>query len=230
VKKEIAQAVKANRRMLGLVDDQLACLAKTTPSVALDAIDADRRMPYWYVATSPTPQAASTGLSAYTKQNANQSPFIRITQGYTVTPSQTSVQYPNIGYIRVQSDAAFVATSIFANFYQSRGSQFDLIPRHGTLYAALGNKVGVRLYDESSNRWLTLTNQNQTIQQNATLPGQAISPSALLFENSVRLPTECTFPRNALIRVEIYYYQTLTVFSGDIDIYFAIGGYKVFGG
>lgn len=228
MRKEIAQAVKANRRMLGLVDDQLSSLAKTTPTVALDAIDADRRMPYWYVATAPTPQAVDAGLGTYTQKNGQQSPYIPITNGLISTPGGgLSVQYPNIGYIRVQSDAAFVATTILTSFSQTQlGAGGRLFG--GTFYR---QNIGVRLYDESSNRWLTLTNQNQRIQQDATLPGQVISPSLIFFENGSRVPTECVFPRNALIRVEIYYYDILVPGVSDpVKVYFSLGGYKVFGG
>lgn len=229
MKKEIAQAVKANRRLLGLVDDQLACLARTTPAVALDAIDADRRMPYWYVASAPTPQEQGVGLTDYTKQNAPQSPFIRITQGFTTGSFGNTMQYPNVGYIRIQSDAAFVATSILASFSQSGGA--DLTVTGGTFYPNTLQNAAFRLYDESSNRWISLTNQDRLIQQRATLPGVAISPAALFFENGSRLPTECVFPRNALIRVEVYYYDVLVPgISPDTNIYFALGGYKVFGG
>ncbi|NBT35341.1 MAG: hypothetical protein EBT03_07355 [Betaproteobacteria bacterium] len=228
MKKEIAQAVKANRRLLGLVDDQIACLAKTTPAVALDAIDADRRMPYWYVATSPTQQQQGVGLSDYTKQNATQSPFIRITQGMTAGTFGNTMQYPDVGYIRVQSDAAFVATNVLTSFSVNRAPE---AVQGGTFYPNVSQKVAFRLYDESSNRWISLTNQDRLVQQRATLPGIAISPSSLFYENGSRLPTECVFPRNALIRVEVYYYDVLTPgISSDTNIYFALGGYKVFGG
>jgi hypothetical protein len=124
---------------------------------------------------------------------------------------------PSVGYVRTQSDAVFVATGINVAYDAGAG---DIIPVIG-----FPSAFGVRLYDESNYRWITLTNSSDNGQRESSLPAWLLDSDWSLKQSGFPLSNEVVFPRNAVIRVEIFSQQ-----PGNVRIYFSLSGYKVFGG
>lgn len=129
---------------------------------------------------------------------------------------------PSFGYVRMHPDSAFVLTRILV------ATTFEV---SGTSTTINRGSFGLRLYDESSSRWVTFTNQNAEPQQKAMFPSTAFSPFAAYNEGGFELPAECVFPRSAVIRVEAYV-QDSGGLSGPsvVRLQIVFGGYKVFGG
>jgi hypothetical protein len=203
--KEIQEAIRANLKSIASLDREIEQLSRESVDAALSLVDKDRKMPFWYVAYGD-----------------DQLPGIRL--------YEYGVNTASVGYIRIQSDAAFVATGIDA-CVEYAGLQPGLL--FSSVYdLPLSFTFGVRVYDESSYRWVTLTNQDRSVQQGASLPTSLLSPVTKFRQSGLSLTNECTFPRNALIRVEAY---TNEIPQGPSNIrptrfYFSFCGYKVFGG
>ena len=123
---------------------------------------------------------------------------------------------PSVGFIRTQSDSTFVATGINVAY----GTGDSIIPVIG-----FPGAFGVRLYDESNYRWITLTNTSDNGQKESFIPAWLLEADWSLKQSGFPLVNEVVFPRNAVIRVEIFSMLTETA-----RIYFSLSGYKVFGG
>lgn len=209
--KEIQEAIRANLKSIASLDKEIEALASESVDAALSLVDKDRKMPFWYMAYGD-----------------DQLPGVRL--------YETGENSASVGYIRVQSDSAFVATGIdvcyeYEQFAESATGQrvFSNVYDFSVLAP-----FGVRLYDESSYRWVTLTNQDRSVQQNASLSTSLLSPVTKFRQSGFSLINECTFPRNALLRVEVYANDFSSLFPPSAfsvhRLYFSLCGYKVFGG
>ena len=200
--KEIQEAIRANLKSIASLDKEIEQLSRESVDAALSLVDKDRKMPFWYVAYGD-----------------DQLPGVRL--------YEYGVNAASIGYIRVQSDAAFVATGVDACVeYEEGGRRL-----FSTIYdLPLSVVFGVRVYDESSYRWVTLTNQDRNVQQGASLPTSLLSPVTKFRQSGFSLTNECTFPRNALVRVEAYANEYPEEGIRPTRFYFSFCGYKVFGG
>lgn len=210
-RENLRAAVIANRRMLKLLDQQIEEVMKIEPEVFAELADPDRHQPFSYIV-----------------EGADKEPGIP-------TSGAVGYQNPHFGYIRIQSDAAFVATRLFVCVQM----QYAVAP--GPIYgrpkladateAEAAYNLSFRAYDESAGRWLLLANSRERVQQDAAVPGTLFGQIPLASAGGIELPTECVFPRNGLIRVEAYLLQ-LNAFSviPTPRIYFIMHGYKVFGG
>lgn len=132
---------------------------------------------------------------------------------------------PSFGYVRMHTDSAFVLTRVSISLKQDvdTATNFDR--------TALG--VGFRLYDESSSRWISFTNQNNEPQQKAVFPCEPFSPRPAFSEGGFLFPAECVFPRSAVLRVELYLEDPSFLFGAPTSAwraYFWFHGYKIFGG
>jgi hypothetical protein len=208
--KEIQEAIRANLKSLASLDKEIEALSRESVDAALSLVDKDRKMPFWYMAYGD-----------------DQLPGVRL--------YETGENAASVGYIRVQSDSAFVATGI-DTCYEYEFTQPTAAGQH--IFANVYDfsqiaPFGVRLYDESSYRWVTLTNQDRSVQQNASVPTSLVSPVTKFRQSGFSLINECTFPRNALIRVEVYAndFSSIPLSLANIRrFYFSFCGYKVFGG
>lgn len=211
--KEIQEAIRANLKSLASLDKEIEALSRESVDAALALVDKDRKMPFWYMAYGD-----------------DQLPGVRL--------YETGENAASVGYIRVQSDSAFVATGIDAcyEYEQTTENQAGQYVFSNAYDFSILAPFGVRLYDESSYRWVTLTNQDRSVQQNASLPTLLISPVTKFRQSGFSLINECTFPRNALVRVEVYTNDLSSFFPPETEpfsvrrFYFSLCGYKVFGG
>lgn len=204
--KHLAAAVVANRRMLKLLDQQIDELSKIEPGVAADLTDPDRHQPFSYVV------AGVDGRAGIVMEGA---------------AAGSGGQSPQFGYIRIESDAAFVATRAFCceqtiNLLAGTPSGFAFDATTWDLFFGLS----LRAYDEGSQRWLFMANQRQFIQATA-VPSSLFGALPITSEGGIELPAECVFPRNGLVRIEAYQQHSA---GGGQRIYFILHGYKVFGG
>lgn len=220
-KQQLREAVVANRRMLKLLDQQIDELAKLEPDVTAELLDPERHQPFSYIVEGLDKKA---GIVVPTEQ---------------LSPSR-GFQNPYYGYIRIQSDAAFVATRIFAcvEAIPTKLNFFEDVPITKNIDAPTADAffgIGFRAYDESAARWLLLTNNRQQVQQAAAVPSTLFGQLPISSSGGLEISTECVFPRNGLIRVEAY----IQLLLGDNSlqntpvltrVYFILHGYKVFGG
>jgi hypothetical protein len=142
---------------------------------------------------------------------------------------QNGGENPAFGYVRVQPDSAFVLSSVSVCL--------TTIVDSTRVVADPFSGLGLRFYDESSSRWISFTNQNNEPQQKAKFPSAAFSALRSFNEGGFALPTECTFPRSAVVRVEVYNEAGLPDFVTGILIQprnyraqVVFYGYKVYGG
>lgn len=229
-KQQLREAVVANRRMLKLLDQQIDELAKLEPDVAAELIDPERHQPFTYVVEGIDKKA---GIVIPVSTVPFEPPPDLV----------TGFQNPYYGYIRIQSDAAFVATRIFA-CVEAIPSVVDLgddIPVRKNMDAPTSDAfwgISFRAYDEGAARWLLLANNRQQVQQAAAVPSPLFGQLPISSSGGLEIPTECVFPRNGLIRVEAYVQSfpdgTQSIadkLTPDLTrIYFLLHGYKVFGG
>lgn len=248
-KQQLREAIVANRRMLSLLDHQIDELQKLDPGMT-EVADPDRHQPFSYVVegTRPAGVLPSYLAAEYAHETLENRAGIVIPVdpfAPASAPIPTGFQNPYYGYIRVQSDAAFVATRLFAC-----AEIFDLgrLGKQGGVLADVATKtvdmqtadayfgISFRLYDESASRWLLLANKQGQVQQDTAVPSSLFGPLAMSSAGGVEIPTECVFPRNGLIRVETYIQNSFypswfdSPNSALSRIYFVFHGYKVFGG
>lgn len=199
--KTLTQAIQANRRALSLLDKRIDDLVKRYPSVLSD-FDVEQRQPFFYGAVGSDGQLGMEVTAANVGEN------------------------PSYGYIRTHPDSAFVLTRICAGLTRNPGASVTFTTSYQSY---LG--LGFRLYDESSSRWITFTNHNNEPQQKAVFPAAAFSPYPAYNEGGFDMPTECVFPRSAVIRVEAYV-QDLSIITppGVERLQVVFSGYKVYGG
>lgn len=197
--KVLTQVIQSNRRALSLLDKRMDDLLKTHPSL-LDEYDVEHKQPFFYAALGVDGEAGIPITAANVGEN------------------------PAFGYVRTHPDSAFALTRLHAAITFAVGF---VDPSTPILTTRFGQGLGFRLYDESSGRWITFTNQNNDPQQKAVLPSQAFTPYNPLNEGGFDLSSECIFPRSAVIRVEAYV-QDLPSQATRLQLIF--GGYKVFGG
>lgn len=210
--KILTQSIQANRRALSLLDRRIDDLLKTYPSV-LEDYDTEDRQPFYYGAVGVDGQMGIPFTAANVGEN------------------------PAFGYVRTHPDTAFVLTGI--NVAVSRTSTAVGVTTTITSATsdssdgARGFMMGLRIYDESSSRWITFTNQNNEPQQKATFPTASFSAYSAYNQGGFAMTTECVFPRSAVLRVEVYA-QNPSRFgvappeSQRLQAVFA--GYKVYGG
>lgn len=143
--------------------------------------------------------------------------------GMEVTAANVG-ENPSFGYVRMHTDSAFVLTRVSAGLTTNPGAG-DSTPTE----AAFG--IGLRMYDESSSRWITFTNRNGEPQQKAVFPVEAFSAFNAYNEGGFDMPAECVFPRSAVIRVEAYVVDSTAINPlGTERLQVVFNGYKVFGG
>lgn len=221
-KQQLREAIVANRRMLKLLDQQIDELRKLEPTVAVDLADPDRHQPYAYVVEGADKQAGIQVLPpTSTPVNA---------------PNSVGFQNPYYGYVRVQSDAAFVVTRIFVcalgDSFPDRGSNRLAHVDAPTADSTWG--ISLKLYDESSNRWLLLANNGSQVQQNTAVPSYLFGALPISSSGGLEIPTECVFPRNAVIRAEAYIQRWTSEPTRGISVlkrvHVVFHGYKVYGG
>lgn len=213
MRKQLAAAINADRRLLKLLDQQLEELLRVEPELALELVDPDRRQPFVYVTEG------ADGLPGI--------PLVQASNGF---------QNPNFGYIRMQSDAAFVATHAYAcasvlqsPIGQALRQDFLDVP----LFSSSGdNPLHFRLYDESSNRSVSLISNAQNAARDVAVPAEVFGSVNPVFSGGLELSAESVFPRNAVVRVEAYARDSsgATPAAAVERAYFMLLGYKVFGG
>jgi hypothetical protein len=188
---ELSAALRANRQALSVVDKHLRELSDPSFDDLLD----QGRQAFCYGVVGSDGEAGIPLGTAFGPNN------------------------PYSGFIRMQSDADFVATRVLAvtswvanNFEQFRP-------------AASSIALGFQLYDVSSARNISLLGGDADY-----LPYTLAAPSAQ-YDNGIDLPAECNFPRNAVVRVDVIQdFDTATYNLDDVRVYFLLFGYKVFGG
>ncbi len=198
-RKELTALLQANRYGLSLLDRQIAELGRVRPEafLALDDLQRDSEKPYSYATEGSDKQS-----------------------GILINATNTGFGNPYFGYVRVQSDAAFVATRLFA-CYEKSNLYYDFFDQ---TFSASGRALDLRLYDESNAKWLGLANNGQSM-QNVGISAQMFAPVTTQARGGLELPAECTFPRNALIRVEAYF-QTAPAVNDRVHVIFH--GYKAY--
>lgn len=210
-RENLRAAVVANRRMLKMLDQQIDEAMKLEPELFAELADPDRHQPFSYVVEG---QDKQPGI------------LVNGSLGY---------QNPLFGYVRIQSDAAFVATRVFAcvqtRIVVSAGPVYGAPTIWDGTVAGQVSSLGFRAYDESAGRWLLLANSRERVQQDAAVPVSLFGQMQLASAGGIELPTECVFPRNGLIRIEAYIMSNpAEAISPDARIYFILHGYKAFGG
>jgi len=199
--KVLTQALTANRRALSLLDQRIDDLLKFHPSLLAD-YDVEDRQPFFYGAIGSDGQLGMEVTAANIGEN------------------------PSFGYVRMHTDSAFVLTSISAGL-TTTGPEEEEVSRPTN--PAFG--IGLRMYDESSSRWITFTNRNSEPQQKAVFPVEAFSAFNAYNEGGFDMPAECVFPRSAVVRVEAYLLDTTVLLPVNTErLQVVFNGYKVFGG
>lgn len=187
-------ALRANRRALELLDQQIEELSRVRPAVTDDIVRARQSLPYSYVAD--------------------------FSGALATTPAGDLIS----GFVRVDSDSDFILQGIFCS------ALFDA-PR-----------LKMRLRDVGNARDLTIIGRDQ--RASASVIGTPLGIQMEVFatmnqmaRGSVRLPTECTFSRNALIQIDCvsqssFTFSTSGVAAGAVDPrnFLVLHGTKVFGG
>lgn len=141
--------------------------------------------------------------------------------GMSVTAANVG-ENPSFGYVRMHTDSAFVLTRVSAGLTINNAAGTSTSTAFG---------IGLRMYDESSSRWITFTNRNGEPQQKAVFPVEAFSAFDAYNEGGFDLPAECVFPRSAVVRVEAYLVdQTADLLFSTERLQVVFNGYKVFGG
>ena len=146
---------------------------------------------------------AVVGSSLEEHGQEDQYPFFYVAEGVDgqagvpFTPQNNREENPAFGYVRMQADSAFVLTAI------SFAVTVRLLAGANALTTPFSG-IGLRMYDESSSRWLTFTNQNNSAQQKTKFPSTAFSSLSALNEGGLTLPAETVFPRSAIVRIEVY--------------------------
>ncbi len=139
-------------------------------------------------------------------------------------------QNPMYGYIRIQSDAAFVAQRAFVCVQQLDAGVDTVATIDAPTWEQTGG-LSFRAYDESSARWLFIANNRQLVQQDSAVPGSLFGQLPISSQGGIELPSECTFPRNGLLRIEAYAQINPENASVPVQrMFFILHGYKVFGG
>lgn len=143
--------------------------------------------------------------------------------GMEVTAANVG-ENPSFGYVRMHTDSAFVLTRVSAGLTTTPGAGAST-----STSRAFG--IGLRLYDESSSRWVTFTNRNGEPQQKAVFPVESFSAFSAYNEGGFDMPAECVFPRSAVVRVEAYLVDPTSIqLLGPERLQVVFNGYKVFGG
>lgn len=204
--KALKAAVLANRRLLALLDNDLAEASLVDPDLV--NLDPDQSLSFTYAAMD-----GGDGLA-----------------GIDISTSLTGVSNPHYGILRTDGDAAFVCTSMSAyveTFYDIDGSGAD----HCFIDAATAASrfgVGVRLLDDTSGRRLSLVYSASAMPwQSAVIPIDVLGQCSFGSVGGLLNPAECTFPRNTTIRIDAF----KGVSTGDSErLYILFHGYKVLGG
>jgi len=195
-------AVQANRQLFSLLKDKIACLSKKEADVAMAWAVDDNKAPFFYSAQGSDGHAGiAMSLTSFGPTN------------------------PSFGYVRMQSDAAFVATRMYAMVSRKIADQTLFFGQPSLAIAS----IGFRIYDESSSRWITVGNREQNATQDVTTSLRVVGPSDYFSAGGLELPADCTFPRSATLRVEAYSMASLEGLQ-EFRVYFIFGGYKVYGG
>ena len=207
MRKHLAAAINADRRLLKLLDQQLEELLRVGPELALDLVDPDRRQPFVYIAEGVDGQP-----------------------GIPLLVASAGFQNPNFGYIRMQSDSAFVVTGAYACGGIALTSAPILLDVPN--FSTNNNPLHFRLYDESSNRSLSLVSNAQNAARDVAVPAEVFGAANPVFSGGLEIPAESVFPRNAVVRVEAYARDSAGSSPTDATqrVYFMLLGYKVFGG
>lgn len=201
--KAINETLRANAKAISVFDEEMEELAKENVSAALSAVTKDRKMPFWY-----------------SVRGEDKAPGVLI--------NSSGDNDPSVGYIRTQSDSVFVATNINISY----GAVINSIGLPAEIYIPVtGNTFemyGFRLYDESNYRWISLTNNSVNGQDPSSVSLWLDSDWALK-QSGFPLVNEVVFPRNAVLRLEVFAQQSPLFYSAE-RVYFSLSGYKVFGG
>ncbi len=182
-------AVRANRRALQLLDQQIEELARVRPVATDDLKRARQSLPFSYVAD--------------------------FTQVATTTPAGGLIS----GFVRIDSDSDFILNGIFASAYTS------LVP----------SVLKMRMTDVGNGREVVILGRDQRASTSVIGTPKGIHMTVFqsviqMARGSVRLPTECTFSRNALIQIDCIAQSTLTFSDGVPRNFLVLQGTKVFGG
>lgn len=197
--------VQANRQLFSLLKDKVACLSKQEADVAMAWAVDDNKSPFFYSA-----------------QGSDGHP------GILMSLSQFGPSNPSFGYVRMHSDAAFVATRLYAVVEITISGVVDhSFVQDGHTFPG---GVGFRIYDESSGRWITVGNREQNAVQDVTTALGVVSPYDYFSVGGLELPADSTFPRSATLRVEAYSFKDLSLGYTEVRVHFILGGYKVYGG
>lgn len=220
MRRELDLALKANKRMLTLLDMAIAEAGEVDGNLLLDDLD-DQSLPFSYV----------------TLDGVDQLPGVNMIGQAAANGDQMGITQPFYGFVRTDADSAFVLGSIFCAVLYNRTS-FG-VETAKPLYwdapsAEAFNTIAMRLYDETNARWINLSyDETQTPTQNVGLP---ISMFGQLFASSqggLKLPAECVFPRNATIRVEAAFTVDpagVSATAKQTRVAVIFHGHKVFGG
>lgn len=214
-------AIKANKRALSLLDKMIAETSEVDGDLAVDALLGDQSLPFSYVTLDGVDGLPGVNLTVADRAAGNT----------LLGPTQ-----PYYGFVRVQSDAAFVATRVFAvarmvTDVVAAPVYWDA-PSAESCYG-----FQLRLRDESNAREINLSyNAQQIPQQAVALPLSLFGQSHFSAQGGLELPAECVFPRNATIRVEAMFTSGLDdaptaapqVSACRVGLIWH--GYKVFGG
>lgn len=187
--------LRANKRALALLDKQISQISEFSD-------DAHEHQPFIYVA-----------------EGADGAP------GIVLASATVGFSNPGYGYIRMQSDAAFVCTHLFCVAQVAVSSTQYIWSDSSISETRSSLSFGFRLVDESSQRLITLSRRDNS-PDSTYLPASFAAQDFFFNQGSMRLVEETAFPRNALVRVEGY-----KDFTGTATrLWVGLGGYKVFGG
>lgn len=207
-------ALKANKRSLMLLDSMLAEAGEVSPELMMALDDETQCLPFWYPVIGSD---SVVGIPVDITQDYPDAALLGATQSF-------------YGYVRTDADSAFVADRIFAALLLEDSSGNQVYWDGQTADAAVGFQL--RLFDETNARRLNLSyDASQTPSQLVALPLAMFGPSPFSSQAGLQLPAECTFPRNATIRVEASFTSTWAITgtsSARVSVVFH--GHKVFGG
>lgn len=202
---ELKAAITANKRLLALLDKDIAEASMVDPDII--GLDPDQAQPYTFTAVD----------------GPDGDPGINVVGG------GLGVNNPYYGLVRTDGDAAFVCTrmSAYVMITGLLGLSAPCFYDAPTAVAWYG--LGVRLLDDTSSRRLSLVYNHQAMPwQGAIVPLDVIGQCSFGSIGGVTNPSECTFARNSTIRVEAFSTRMSSPTAMRVHVLFH--GYKVYGG
>lgn len=218
--KALQAAIRANRRLLSLLDKDIAEASLVDPD--LINLDPDQSQSFTLVTMDGTDGDPGININVVAELAR------AVTQG---------VSNPYYGIARTDGDAAFVCTGLSAyvriNDNFAAAGAIDCFYDAPTAIARFG--LGVRILDDTSGRRLSMVYSPTGMPwQSAVVPLDALGQSSFANVGGIGNVADCTFPRNTTIRVEAFSTNINSAYAASaptaMRVHVLFHGYKVFGG